>query len=292
MRRLHPVLFILLLARSAVATDGVIEINAVSAAAGGITPGDAPGYPVTLAVTGSYRLTGNLRLVGAQEAIRVTADDVTLDLNGFEISCRTPTIPSGPCSNTPGSQNGLVLNGDNVRVENGTIRGMAASGVFAGFDSSFSLDRLRVIDNGAHGLRSINSRGEVSDSVFRDNHDDGLHFERVSGFHSYSVERVRAFDNGSNGLWANGFSAGQVSHSRFEGNTIAGLQFDGDLCGALVSHTVTRGNSSGILASQDCQVAIDSVLSADGTLSGPGIEVIGCSTYFSTLGFVWQTICP
>src|SRR5262245_49658786 len=73
-------------AAPAAAVDGVIEINQVSALAGGITPGDGAGFPVTLTQPGSYRLTGNLEIptlgIGA---IVVTAADVSIDLNGFAI---------------------------------------------------------------------------------------------------------------------------------------------------------------------------------------------------------------
>jgi hypothetical protein len=77
-------------ATPAAAVDGVIEINQAAALAGGITPGDTPGFPVTLSQPGSYRLTGNLDTTGLPNAqdvtvIRVTASDVSIDLNGFAI---------------------------------------------------------------------------------------------------------------------------------------------------------------------------------------------------------------
>ena len=40
--------------------DGVVYIDQNRAAAGGITPGDLAGFPVTIAQSGSYRLSGNL----------------------------------------------------------------------------------------------------------------------------------------------------------------------------------------------------------------------------------------
>ena len=43
------------------AVDGVIEINQAKALAGGVTPSDTPGFPVSIDTAGSYRLTGNLR---------------------------------------------------------------------------------------------------------------------------------------------------------------------------------------------------------------------------------------
>jgi len=76
----------LLAAGPGLAADGVIEINETRAKAGGITPGDAPGYPVTLSQPGSYRLTGSLIVTTASlSAIEITSDDVSLDLNGFPL---------------------------------------------------------------------------------------------------------------------------------------------------------------------------------------------------------------
>src|SRR6266540_3776373 len=68
------------------AVDGVVLIDQNRALAGGVTPGDTPGFPVTLSVPGSYRLTGNLTVPDANTtAIQIAADNVTLDLNGFSI---------------------------------------------------------------------------------------------------------------------------------------------------------------------------------------------------------------
>ena len=41
------------LAGQAYAVDGVIEINQARALAGGVTPGDTAGFPVTISVSGS-----------------------------------------------------------------------------------------------------------------------------------------------------------------------------------------------------------------------------------------------
>jgi hypothetical protein len=64
---------------AALASDGAIEINAAKAAAGGVTPGDTPGFPITLDTPGSYRLTGDLA-VGDPDtgAISITSADVPL----------------------------------------------------------------------------------------------------------------------------------------------------------------------------------------------------------------------
>src|SRR5947199_10311415 len=74
------------LAIPAYAVDGVVLINQNAALAGNVTPGDAPGFPVTISVSGSYRLSGNLTVPDTvTTAIRIQADNVAIDLNGFSI---------------------------------------------------------------------------------------------------------------------------------------------------------------------------------------------------------------
>ena len=71
---------------SALEADSVVLIDQASAIAGGVTP-DAPGFPVTLSQRGSYRLTSNLDIDDPNAtAIEITADYVTLDLDGFAIT--------------------------------------------------------------------------------------------------------------------------------------------------------------------------------------------------------------
>src|SRR2546421_5801594 len=74
--------------------DGVVLINQNAALAGNVTPGDAPGFPVTISVSGSYRLSGNLVVPDANTtAVEITAADVTIDLNGFSVI--GPTVCTG-----------------------------------------------------------------------------------------------------------------------------------------------------------------------------------------------------
>jgi hypothetical protein len=82
--RLTRVLAFAVFAGNLYAVDGVVLIDQARALAGSITPGDAPGFPVTISQPGSYRLSGNLRVPSAI-GIEITADDVSIDLNGFAI---------------------------------------------------------------------------------------------------------------------------------------------------------------------------------------------------------------
>lgn len=60
-------------------------IDQAKALAGDVTPSDTAGFPVTLSVPGSYKLTSNLAVPAGTTGIEVTTSGVTLDLNGFSI---------------------------------------------------------------------------------------------------------------------------------------------------------------------------------------------------------------
>ena len=145
---------------AAFAVDGVIEINQARAFAGGVTSGDTPGFPVTLSQPGSYRLTGNLATASrAVTAILVTADDVSIDLNGFTIACTfaTGAIPVGCLSNAQGEGDGIAVDGVSssdrfvrTTVTNGVIRDMGSDGVRVGAQSRVA--NLQVVHNGRFGI--------------------------------------------------------------------------------------------------------------------------------------------
>src|SRR5256885_13905531 len=100
------------------AVDGAVLINQSAALAGNVTPGDTPGFPVTISVSGSYKLSGNLTVPDANtSAIQISADHVTIDLNGFSII--GPVVCTGfPITCTPhGSGSGI----DGGGARNGAI---------------------------------------------------------------------------------------------------------------------------------------------------------------------------
>src|SRR5437016_7141953 len=80
------------------AIDGVILIDQNKAMAGNVTPGDTPGFPVTITLPGSYRLAGNLTVPDANTSgIVIAADHVTIDLNGFAILGPVDCSAGFPC---------------------------------------------------------------------------------------------------------------------------------------------------------------------------------------------------
>src|SRR5690349_7542173 len=60
------------------AVDGVVLIDQNKALAGGVSPGDLPGFPVTISSPGSYRLAGNLNVPAGADGINITANNVSL----------------------------------------------------------------------------------------------------------------------------------------------------------------------------------------------------------------------
>ena len=109
------------------AVDGVVLINQSAALAGNVTPGDTPGFPVTISVSGSYRLSSNLIVSDPNantDGIDISADNVTIDLNGFSIF--GPVVCSGTQTVTScspqGHGSGISSFNVNTVVLNGALK--------------------------------------------------------------------------------------------------------------------------------------------------------------------------
>jgi hypothetical protein len=133
-RFLGLLLFAVLLgfAPSALAVDGVVLINQHTSVAG--LPGCPPqtGFLILICQSGSYRLSGNLTVSNVNTTgILITANDVTLDLNGFTISGPVTCTPTFPvqCTATGRGRGVSGTSGKNITVRNGTVRGMGAQGI-------------------------------------------------------------------------------------------------------------------------------------------------------------------
>jgi len=168
--RLCGVTLVLVLgAGAANAVDGVIEINDARVVVGGVTPGDAPGYPLTIDQPGSYRLTGQLFVSDPTlNVVEITADHVTLDLNGFAIRC---VVVFTPCVGNGFGSGILAYLASDVTVRNGVIRDFGGSGLSVG--AGARIEDLRVLDNGTDGI-TIGYDGLVAGSVIRGNGANGI----------------------------------------------------------------------------------------------------------------------
>ena len=112
----------------------VVLITQAKAMAGNVTPGDAPGFPVSITRPGSYRLTTNLRTPSGP-AIEIVADNVSLNLNGFSI-IGSSIWPSGA---------GITGNDrKHVRIHNGSVVGFSDGLRFQGDAQFVTLEKLHV----------------------------------------------------------------------------------------------------------------------------------------------------
>jgi hypothetical protein len=125
---------------------------------------------VTIDTPGSYRLTGNLTPPGNTDAILITADHVTVDLNGFAILGCVPAPPA-VCITRPGI--GVNADRSNITVVNGTVLGMGENGIQI-FGQNGRVERVRAIGNGRHGIAVVGGNGTVIGSTADGNALNGI----------------------------------------------------------------------------------------------------------------------
>lgn len=201
------------------ASDGVIEINQAAAIAGGVTAGDAPGLPVSLGTSGSYRLTGPLTVAsGATTAIVISSSFVTLDLGGFEI--RGPVECFGAPASCPAPQSGVGVEASSVgqvTVRNGLVRGMGGAGLSLG--ESARVEDVTAISNGGPGIR-VGAYSQVRDSIAQSNGGDGIGGDTAQ---SVIVDGCTAVGNVLSGIRVE--SGSMVLDSQGFANGVHGLHF-------------------------------------------------------------------
>jgi len=215
------------------------------------------GFPFKITKPGSYKLTSNLVVPANTDGIDILASDVTLDLNGFSIigplvctgndpaTCPAATagvgIKAGGDEGTPGP-------GD-VKVFNGSVRGMGSNGIFLTGDGSLvqkvsaesnagagiivagSVIDSSAIGNGSTGiLASI-----VRDSEAASNVKDGIILDGRGGVATGDVSSL----NGGRGILAQN---GSVTGSTMTLNKGAGLSA---VCpSAILNNTIVANASS------------------------------------------------
>jgi hypothetical protein len=142
------------------ASAAVILITQTKASAGGVTPGDTPGFPVTLSLPGMYRLDTNLAVSANKDGIQVTGDDVTIDLNGFRIH------------GANAAASGITSIRDGTTVQNGTIESFKFEGVRV-TGQYLIIKAMRIVRNARNGVVG-RANVRVQNSTFSKNGNDGL----------------------------------------------------------------------------------------------------------------------
>lgn len=250
------------------AGDGVIEINQARALAGGVTPGDGAGFPVTLSLPGSYRLTGNLSVAGLSvDAISVASADVALDLAGFEI--RGPVTCSGVGSglSCAPAGSGFGVRGTAARssVRNGHVVGFGSFGVSLGAEAR--IEHVTAESNGGAGIRALD-QAVVREVVAYGNGGRGIDVGPGS-----VVARSAASGNGNAGVYAS--SGCSVSGVAASDNATLGVRAAGG--SVIEGSSAYRNEVDGVEAADVATVADNAVLASgfNGMYAGPGSNVQG-----------------
>ncbi len=244
MSRPKVLVFLLLLlmsANSAEATDGVLEINQACAIGPGCFSGDDPGFPVTITIPGSYRLTGNLgisNLAGPPQVnlITIFSDEVSLDLNGFSIRCSN-AITGSPCGG--GNSAAVSVEGNQVRIHNGTIYGAPLAGIRGINGENIHLENLIVRDIAGSGI-NVGIRARISGCTVHNTGGRGI----SAGFDSIITgNNVRS--TGDSGIWVGAYSV--VRENVSSGSSQSGFRVNGQ--STVISNTASDNRTGFSLTS-------------------------------------------
>jgi hypothetical protein len=185
----RPLYALLLTLAAASAQAQVITIDQAKALAGNVTPGDTPGFPITIGQPGSYRLSGPLTVgdIG-QWGVIIAAPNVTLDLNGFAIT--GPRCGPTRCQIVQSYVSGISVQAPGAIIANGTVDAFASAGISSYAGADLLLERVHVRRNGSCGL-NLNGATVVRNVVASDNAGCGIHTQ-VGGL----IQGVVAAGNG------------------------------------------------------------------------------------------------
>lgn len=236
---LHAVILIaatLLAGPVLAAKSEITNIDQASALKGRVTPGDKPGYPVTISQPGSYLLKSNL-FTPSDGAIEITSGDVTINLNGFMISGTLP--PTGN-----GSGSGIYARDlPGVTVTNGVVRGMERKGIFLGPHSRITA--VKAFENGTDGMFA-DEGSIISGNTAAHNGRIGI-FALARGV---LIIGNTAVENGDDGIRAG-------VHNTIKDNTSIlnqGNGIHGAVDSTISGNTVGQNGEVGIIVTQGCLV--------------------------------------
>lgn len=240
---------------SAAFAQAVITQN--MAVAGGVTPGDTAGFPVTLSQPGSYKLTSNLFVPEGSIGVHITAANVTLDLNGFSIigpsTCtRIYNTKAVTCAYT-GSFAGVAVgsNASGAVVRRGTVKGfqsgvssyasasveditatfnMQGVSISGNADMSFRLSGINASYNASNGIVTGSAIGTIERS--QSNHNGGKGINAQSGVTLFNVQAIENFGIGIDGgtghaVYATGNGNGTNPAQNFYGFRSMGNNLNG-----------------------------------------------------------------
>jgi hypothetical protein len=250
------------LAPAALAGDGVLEINQVCATQTGCFAGDAPGFPITIAASGSYRLTSNVSLTDPNaNGIEIGTSFVNIDLGGFLLAGPITCTGSGfnqslVCG--AGTGDGIwAANNDGIAVRNGTLRGFADQGFAANGDAA-RVEDMSFSENGRWSVQ-VSGGALIRNVLVERSGGNGTSNALVAGTGAV-VENLVARQNQNGGASVGSFST--IRGSSFTSNGANGLS-TGSGC-TVVQNSASSNGGDGISVSKNSQIAENSSTLNDG----------------------------
>jgi parallel beta-helix repeat protein len=242
-------------------------------------------------IPGSYYLTGNITGVSGKNGISIQANNVTLDLNGFEVVGVAGTVRGVTTTGTFSQatiRNGSVSNWGDAGIEVGNscqvshvMSALNRYGIFGG--NGVVVTECTLQGNGSSGIEVGN------DAVVSESTAQGGNVGIFTGFGAV-VTRCTAQGNVSGGIYAAAGSTIADCTVRANGNLLnaaSGIQFAGD--SAIVSRCNCYNNTGpGIQVVNrsrvsDCAVSGNGAnTSGGGIVGGSVVKVSGCTVGSNT----------
>ena len=220
------------------ASAAVIVITQSKAAAGNVTPGDPPGFPVILSQPGAYRFDSNLTVPAGRNGLHVTSPYVEIDMNGFRL------WGWNAAGDTRVANNGLYSTFGISSIRDGSISGFRFDGIRLADigSSSWVVDDMQIFGNGGGGIEADNTSSHhrfTNNSILR-NAGDGI----ICGLSCRIVGNTLS-ENGLMGVWCQGQC--HVESNTISGNASYGVYI---VSGTVLGNTISDNSAYGITNDQ------------------------------------------
>lgn len=230
-----------------------IAVNATN------TPGDL-NSAFRISQPGSYYLMGNITGVSGKHGIKIEADGVTLDLNGFTVA------------GVPGSLSGIFMPGfrDNVVVRNGHVRGWGGSGLSTRIDIG-RIEHISAANNGGWGIDNASDTTFMTHIVSCDVRNNGALVAFTGGIRGATTTFIKdCLSDRNTGVGILAGSVGMVVDCVSHANTGHGIVANNL---GIVRGCVSHGNTGdGIEVAVNCLV-VDNLCASNGAGVGNGANI-------------------
>lgn len=217
------------------------------------TPISGP-LPITISSPGSYYLTTNLTGLSGFSGITISANEVTLDLNGFTLF------------GVPGAGGGVVIgnNYTNITIRDGSLTGWPSEGVNGytyGYPRNVIYEHLTISGNGSGGI-AAEATSIIRDCLILNNAGDGIY--SVGSLITGCVVR----DNSNNGM---NISGSTVHSCVVHFNHQYGITADH----STVADCDILNNTNGLVIANACHISNNRIADHGSLTAGIGLTING-----------------